>query len=427
MLNGDPKTVSQAARLGLFDRRSDRQAGRQQQAVLLLQPGVRAADGGQRRACGSACRRRSSAQGDFSQTTDNNGNPYPYIRDASLSGDLRGGATRPACFADGGVLGRIPASRLYQTGLNILKHVPDAEHRSAAGLAYNYEITRPTETASGLAAGDPRRLPARRSRCARRSSTRGWRAAQAGHQRLDSRLQRHADAESRSSPRWRSTVNYTLTPTMFLEATYGHSQNELAGCALGAERPGRRSATSALPMNPIANREHAGLGGTADAVSGRASVINPGLLRATSVLERCEPPIWQDGQLLKTPNFTWGSRCHDQRAAEHRRSRASSTSTPPHDISISLTKVAGPAHDQGRLLQHAQLQGAAAGPDPFGHARRSRNDTDQPARLARSGSRTRRSASSARISRQSKYVEGDVRLQQHRGLHPGQLEGERAG
>ena len=28
-----------------------------------------------------------------------------------------------------------------------------------------------------------------------------------------------------------TSVNYTLSPTMFLEATYGHSQNELAGCA----------------------------------------------------------------------------------------------------------------------------------------------------------------------------------------------------
>src|SRR5439155_778340 len=28
-----------------------------------------------------------------------------------------------------------------------------------------------------------------------------------------------------------TSVNYTVNPTTFLEATYGHSQNELAGCA----------------------------------------------------------------------------------------------------------------------------------------------------------------------------------------------------
>src|SRR4029453_7255528 len=53
-------------------------------------------------------------QGDFSQTTDNLGNPYSYIRDplatggcvATTSGDHSG------CFQDGGVLGKIPANRL---------------------------------------------------------------------------------------------------------------------------------------------------------------------------------------------------------------------------------------------------------------------------------------------------------------------------
>ena len=43
ILNGDPKTVPGRTRLGLRDRRSGRQAGRQQQAVLLLQPGIQPA------------------------------------------------------------------------------------------------------------------------------------------------------------------------------------------------------------------------------------------------------------------------------------------------------------------------------------------------------------------------------------------------
>ena len=49
VLNGDPKTVLSEKDLGLLDRRSGRQAGRQQQAVLLLQPRVRAADRRQQR------------------------------------------------------------------------------------------------------------------------------------------------------------------------------------------------------------------------------------------------------------------------------------------------------------------------------------------------------------------------------------------
>ena len=62
-------------------------------------------------------------QGDFSQTLDNLGNPYPYIRDPNLSGVCTA-ADQTACFRDGGVVGRIPANRLYPLGLSILKMWP---------------------------------------------------------------------------------------------------------------------------------------------------------------------------------------------------------------------------------------------------------------------------------------------------------------
>ena len=62
-------------------------------------------------------------QGDFSQSTDNNGNLYPYIKNPALSGACTA-ANQSGCYADGGVLGRIPASALYQSGLNILKMWP---------------------------------------------------------------------------------------------------------------------------------------------------------------------------------------------------------------------------------------------------------------------------------------------------------------
>ncbi len=60
-------------------------------------------------------------QGDFSQTTDNLGNPFPYIKDPQSTGACAATATgdHSGCFQDGGVLGRIPANRLYR---------PRAEH-----------------------------------------------------------------------------------------------------------------------------------------------------------------------------------------------------------------------------------------------------------------------------------------------------------
>lgn len=93
--------------------------------------------------------------GDFSQTTDNNGTLYPYIRDYTLVNATNlcqaTPATNPnpninyqgACFRDGGVLGKIPANRLYGLGLNILKIYP-LPNISIPNANYNYQTQEPT-------------------------------------------------------------------------------------------------------------------------------------------------------------------------------------------------------------------------------------------------------------------------------------------
>src|SRR4029453_10117285 len=78
--------------------------------------------------------------GDFSQTVDSSGNPFPYIRDYT-TGLPCGGTNTSGCFADGGVLGRIPANRIYQPGLNALKIYPQANTSRGRGL--NYANQRP--------------------------------------------------------------------------------------------------------------------------------------------------------------------------------------------------------------------------------------------------------------------------------------------
>src|SRR4051794_1701481 len=55
-------------------------------------------------------------RGDFSQSVDSSGTPFPYIRDYTTGLPCSATDTR-GCFQDGGVLGRIPASRLYGPGL----------------------------------------------------------------------------------------------------------------------------------------------------------------------------------------------------------------------------------------------------------------------------------------------------------------------
>jgi outer membrane receptor protein involved in Fe transport len=75
-------------------------------------------------------------QGDFSQSVDNNNRPYNLIRDYQTG--LPCTATNTSgCFQDGGVLGRIPANRLYAPGLAILRAFPDPNVPNAAG--YNFE------------------------------------------------------------------------------------------------------------------------------------------------------------------------------------------------------------------------------------------------------------------------------------------------
>ncbi len=85
-------------------------------------------------------------QGDFSATTDNNGALYPYVRDPRLAGACTA-QDQAACFRDGGVLGKIPANMLYQTGLNILNLYPlPTTENVPAGQAFNYTGTRPAES-----------------------------------------------------------------------------------------------------------------------------------------------------------------------------------------------------------------------------------------------------------------------------------------
>src|SRR5882672_1168113 len=73
--------------------------------------------------------------GDFSRSVDASGNPFPYIRDYQTGLPCTAADTR-GCFQDGGVLGRIPQSRLYAPGLNILKIYPDANFTAGSGINF---------------------------------------------------------------------------------------------------------------------------------------------------------------------------------------------------------------------------------------------------------------------------------------------------
>ncbi len=161
-------------------------------------------------------------------------------------------------------------------------------------------------------------------------------------------------------PLWAVTANYSLTPTMFLEASIGHAQHDQAGCALNGG--GANFCTAGFPVNDVASRANTGLAGPAVSVP-RRQRDRSGLLPVQSV----EPG--QSGAV--------GRHAHAV-AAQFRLRRAGRPNAPPNnsypgfadhssvnDYAFNLTKLAG-RHTikAGYYHQHAlkrQNRGA-----PFG-------------------------------------------------------------
>src|SRR5438094_1910427 len=78
-------------------------------------------------------------RGDFSQSVDSSGNPFPYVRDFA-TGLPCSASNTSGCFQDGGVLGRIPQSRLYAPGLAALGIFPDPNFSGGSGLNYTSQV-----------------------------------------------------------------------------------------------------------------------------------------------------------------------------------------------------------------------------------------------------------------------------------------------
>jgi len=306
--------------------------------------------------------------GDFSQTTDNNGNPFPYIRDPRLSGVCSSTDTT-ACFRDGGVLGRIPADRLYQTGLNILNRYPMPNLTDIpAGQSYNFEITRPTQS---ITSWQPVVKIDYQPWQSLRASFKYAAWGQPNDVVLGS-LPGFNDTQMNNPvvPLWAASVNYSLNATTFIEATFGHTQSTQAGCALTGG--GANFCTSGFPVNPVSSRAETGLLGL-PSLFPDASIIDPNYY-GYGALNSLNPINWDGSRLLLPPNFSFGGRVANAPPNNSYPGFANRTSTD--DLSISLTKLMG-RHTikTGFYQQHAvkqQNQGSPFGTINF------QNDTNNP-------------------------------------------------
>ncbi len=272
-------------------------------------------------------------QGDFSQTIDNNGNLFPFIKDP-LSSAACSATNLAGCFADGGVLGKIPASRLYQTGLNALSLYP--QPNIAAGQVYNYQLTRPKQSLTSW-------QPVVRLDYQPTTSLRGtfkyaaW--GQPNHPILGS-LPGFNDTQMNDPvvPLWSATVNYTLNSTTFIEGNIGRASHRQAGCGLNGA--GVNFCTAGFPVNPIANQATNGLVGL-PRLFPNANVIDPSYYNHDALTE-VAPANFDGTRLLLAPAFQWGGRV------------ANAANTPPSnvypgfadysavkDFAVSVTKVWG--------------------------------------------------------------------------------------
>jgi hypothetical protein len=226
-------------------------------------------------------------QGDFSQTLDNNGNLYPFIKDPLLTGTCSA-ASQVACFRDGGVLGRIPQGRLYQPGLAILNMYPMPTGSDVIGR--NLEFIRPAEDTMSY-------------QPAYRVDYQPFAALRVSY-KFQGQLTRRQVLDG-TIPGFNNTldpfpivatdavqVNYNLGPTTFVEGTFGRAWNKQGTYQTDQVADARATGVAALPtLFPDAN------------------IIDPGYY-AYWALNNGKPQAsyWDGTRVWKAPNFSWGGR-----------------------------------------------------------------------------------------------------------------------
>jgi len=247
-------------------------------------------------------------QGDFSQTTDNLGNPYPYIKDPNISGTCNA-TNQTACFRDGGVLGKIPANRIWETGANILKWWPAPNCPAACtnyqpNAAYNYETTYPSVNLLGWA-------PVVRLDYAPTNKLRAnfkYSSYEQPNKIIPGRIPGFSDStqDDFGVYSWSFVLNYTASPSLFMEGSWGKNAHHQEGCSIVGGDP--NWCITGDPVNPSANRINAGFGGI-PYLFPDATLIDPSTV-SYRILQNLgnKTSIWDGKRAQTAPDFTWGNR-----------------------------------------------------------------------------------------------------------------------
>jgi len=241
-------------------------------------------------------------QGDFSATTDNLGQPYRFMRDVTKPGNCNANNSA-GCFNADGVVGRIPADRLYAPGVAILNWYPQPNIADVPiGQAYNYETTIPQTALLGYQSVVRVDYQPRQNL---RGSFKLFEYEQPGATvpgTLPGWNDTRADNYGVRLPS--ASVHWTLNETTFVEGVWGESRHHQEGCAASASGPSL--CRIGLPVNPIANRVTAGFGAL-PYLFPDATLLDPGT-HAYQRLTHSTPPIWDGARVQAAPSFTWGGR-----------------------------------------------------------------------------------------------------------------------
>ena len=294
--------------------------------------------------------------GDFSQSLDNTNAPANLIRDSTTGLPCTAADTR-GCFQDGGVIGKIPANRLYPPGLNILNLWPLP---NTSGLGYNYENTPPIDKRSSH---QPTlrfdyQMSSKLRVTAKYAGQRGTVKNTAGSiPGFNDTLNPFPFITNYSA-----TADYALNSSTMLEGTWGFIRNQLGSPIITDKM----------------NRCNVGLCNIPFLYPDFGVVPTQGYQQ--QILSRINAPYLVNNTLMLMPQYSWGNKIINP--PPNLLYPAYTNINRTNDVSISATKVkTSHTMKAGFFSTHsykAQNLGVAAGANPFQGLINFQNDTNNP-------------------------------------------------
>jgi hypothetical protein len=273
--------------------------------------------------------------GDFSRSTDNQGNPFPFIKNPAVSGTCSATSTA-ACFADGGVLGRIPPAALYQTGLNILNWWPKPNLELTPGQNFNYQTTYPTTKLLGW-------QPVVRVDYQPTSKLRGnfrYQEYQQPNGVIPGTIPGFNDTtqDDYGIYTWSSVINYTLNPSTFIEGSFGRNTHHQEGCSVVGGDPNWCITGDAV--SPLANRNTAGFGAI-PYLFPDATLLDPNTISYEILNNLSGVTVWDGTRVQAAPTFQWGSRVANAPPSNNNPFTNFILDTKAANANVTITKVIG--------------------------------------------------------------------------------------